>query len=82
MSQNCWLDDESNPVVATVRNRIGDMTALSMVPSEKLQIANYGIGGHYALHRDYSEELKDSSPIFGDRISTLLIYVRWVFKDH
>ncbi len=34
--------------------RVGDVTGLNMETSEYLQIGNYGMGGHYTPHTDYS----------------------------
>jgi prolyl 4-hydroxylase len=49
-SKSAWLKDEEHPVIAQVVQRIKDMTGLSMETAEELQIANYGIGGHYEPH--------------------------------
>ena len=44
---------------------------------ESLQIANYGIGGHYEPHFDHARETEDkfSDLGMGNRIATLLVYV-------
>lgn len=73
--QHTWLDYRNYSVVATLHQRLADMTGLSMVPSEILQVANYGIGGHYAAHHDYFELDKQIDPVIGNRISTTIIYV-------
>lgn len=47
-----------------------------METAEGLQVQNYGIAGHYAPHWDH--KLKDEKPFeeFGNRIATMLFYVR------
>lgn len=56
------------------------MTGLSTKTAEKLQIQNYGIGGHYVPHFDQqikSEPLLDIRKAdAGNRIATVLFYVR------
>lgn len=50
-----------------------------LFPSEQLQIANYGIGGHYEPHFDHAREDEDKFTDLGmgNRIATVLYYVRW-----
>ena len=44
---------------------------------EQLQIANYGIGGHYEPHFDHAREDEDKFTDLGmgNRIATILYYV-------
>uniref|UniRef100_A0A183F5V4 Fe2OG dioxygenase domain-containing protein n=1 Tax=Heligmosomoides polygyrus TaxID=6339 RepID=A0A183F5V4_HELPZ len=48
------LKEEEHPVIARVNKRIGDMTNLNQATSEELQVANYGLGGHYDPHFDFA----------------------------
>ena len=52
-----WLDDSGDPLVEKLDRRIQELTGLSTDQlrdhSEMLQVANYGIGGHYNPHHDY-----------------------------
>ena len=34
--------------------RVGEATGLNMETSEELQVANYGMGGHYEPHFDFA----------------------------
>ncbi|KHJ45353.1 prolyl 4-hydroxylase subunit alpha-2 family protein [Trichuris suis] len=54
ISKSAWLKDSDHPVVAEIVRRIGDMTNLNMETAEELQIANYGLGGHYDPHFDHA----------------------------
>ena len=50
ISKSAWLKDSEHKVIATVVQRVKDMTGLSMDTAEELQVVNYGIGGHYEPH--------------------------------
>jgi prolyl 4-hydroxylase len=77
ISKSAWLEDWDDEVVHTVNNRIEMMTNLDLERAELLQIANYGIGGHYDPHYDMST--KDEVDAFdryqGNRIATVLFYM-------
>lgn len=50
-----------------------------MSTAEELQIINYGIGGFYKAHYDFSTNLEDHffhNLGIGNRIATTLFYVR------
>ena len=54
------------------------ITSLSAETAEALQVANYGLGGHYEPHLDYADDeekeaFKDLGT--GNRIATWLTYV-------
>uniref|UniRef100_A0A182IDF6 procollagen-proline 4-dioxygenase n=1 Tax=Anopheles arabiensis TaxID=7173 RepID=A0A182IDF6_ANOAR len=78
-SSNAWLDDVMHPVVRTLSQRTEDMTNLAMTAAERLQVGNYGIGGHYLPHYDYAvaEEGKEVYPSIGkgNRIATVMYYL-------
>lgn len=65
---------QKNPVVIKKLDaRIEDMTGLSTISAERLQIVNYGIGGQYEPHFDfYNQKYKMKR---GNRIATILFYV-------
>ncbi len=51
-----WLGPEDDPLgyVTRIDQRIEDITGLTMSTAEMLQVVNYGIGGHYEPHYDFS----------------------------
>lgn len=52
-SQFQFIPVTHHPLLATIDQRVEDMTNLNMKYSEDHQFANYGIGGHYSEHFDY-----------------------------
>ncbi|XP_042891211.1 prolyl 4-hydroxylase subunit alpha-1-like isoform X2 [Penaeus japonicus] len=78
ISKSSWLKADDSEVVARVNQRIEDITGLNMQTAEELQVANYGIGGHYEPHFDYARrEEKDAFKSLGtgNRIATFLFYM-------
>ncbi|XP_067900044.1 prolyl 4-hydroxylase subunit alpha-2-like isoform X5 [Heterodontus francisci] len=78
ISKSAWLDDDEDPIVHRVNRRIGDITGLEMETAELLQVANYGVGGQYEPHFDFSR--KDEPDAFkelgtGNRLATFLNYM-------
>jgi len=87
-SKTAWLTDDLDPLLARLSRRIqlitGLETAQSKSAAELLQVANYGIGGHYLPHHDYlmrekSDQELESMPmreiLMGDRIATFMFYL-------
>lgn len=78
ISKSAWLKGTDAEVVDRVNRRMDLMTNLEMETAEELQIANYGIGGHYDPHYDFArkEETKAFSDLgTGNRIATVLFYM-------
>ncbi|KAI6227577.1 Prolyl 4-hydroxylase alpha-related protein PH4 [Aphelenchoides fujianensis] len=77
ISKSAWLKGEEDVVIDRVNKRIDLMTNLNQVTSEELQIANYGIGGHYDPHFDFARN-RGANPYkapTGNRIATVLFYM-------
>lgn len=77
ISKSSWLKSGDSEVVYRVNERIGAITGLNMDTAEELQVANYGLGGHYEPHFDYARahtKLADLGPD-GNRMSTFLFYM-------
>ncbi|XP_039493327.1 prolyl 4-hydroxylase subunit alpha-2-like isoform X2 [Drosophila santomea] len=75
-----WIKKELNELTKRITRRIRDMTGFDLKEAEKFQIINYGIGGHYNMHKDYFNLTKIPykevalAKHFGDRIATVLFY--------
>lgn len=91
VSQTAWFNEASHPLIIKLNRRIEAVTGLSVNMNrsdcELVQIANYGIGGHYVPHYDYlikdkPEHLRvnisEKDAFAGDRIATFMFYVRIV----
>ncbi|KAM6969728.1 prolyl 4-hydroxylase subunit alpha-2-like [Aplochiton taeniatus] len=78
VSKSAWLEGEEDPVIDKVNQRIEDITGLTVKTAELLQVANYGVGGQYEPHFDFSR--KDEPDAFktlgtGNRVATFLNYM-------
>ncbi|XP_065357425.1 prolyl 4-hydroxylase subunit alpha-2 [Calliphora vicina] len=74
-SKQSWLYWEKHEFLKKLYQRLEDITGLNMDTSEAMQVANYGIGGHYGPHYDFSE---DPKTLFGkdeNRILTAMFYI-------
>lgn len=87
-SQTAWFAPDTHPIVETISKRIDAATGLSVDMSdshcELMQVANYGMGGHYTPHYDYlivdrpkeEREQVDERELFaGDRTATVMFYL-------
>lgn len=89
-SHTAWFSSDSNELVDRIAKRIEAVTGLSMdmtrSHSELMQVANYGMGGHYTPHYDYlivdrhpeernTAHVEDRDIFAGDRTATLMFYV-------
>ncbi|XP_068187480.1 prolyl 4-hydroxylase subunit alpha-2-like isoform X6 [Antennarius striatus] len=76
VSKSAWLEGEDDPVIARVNQRIEDISGLTVDTAELLQVANYGVGGQYEPHYDFSRRPLDSNlKIDGNRLATFLNYM-------
>ncbi|XP_063341586.1 prolyl 4-hydroxylase subunit alpha-2-like isoform X1 [Pelmatolapia mariae] len=78
VSKSAWLEGEEDPIIDRVNQRIEDITGLTVETAELLQVANYGVGGQYEPHFDFSR--KDEPDAFkrlgtGNRVATFLNYM-------
>lgn len=74
-----WFFISHHKYVADISNRVKDMTGLSMTTAEALQVVNYGIGGYYDTHFDYAESGVTEYERIGNRVATVLFYVKLFF---
>ncbi|XP_071316976.1 prolyl 4-hydroxylase subunit alpha-2-like isoform X2 [Trachinotus anak] len=76
VSKSAWLEGEDDPVIVRVNQRIEDITGLTVDTAELLQVANYGVGGQYEPHYDFSRRPFDSNlKVDGNRLATFLNYM-------
>ncbi|XP_035146793.1 prolyl 4-hydroxylase subunit alpha-2 isoform X6 [Callithrix jacchus] len=78
VSKSSWLEEDDDPVVARVNRRMQHITGLTVKTAELLQVANYGVGGQYEPHFDFSRN--DERDAFkhlgtGNRVATFLNYM-------
>ncbi|XP_073211743.1 prolyl 4-hydroxylase subunit alpha-2 isoform X4 [Lepidochelys kempii] len=75
VSKSSWLEEHDDPVVARVNHRMQHITGLTVKTAELLQVANYGMGGQYEPHFDFSRRPFDSTlKTEGNRLATFLNY--------
>ncbi|XP_044136718.1 prolyl 4-hydroxylase subunit alpha-2 isoform X1 [Bufo gargarizans] len=75
VSKSAWLEEYDDPVVARVNHRMQAITGLTADTAELLQVANYGMGGQYEPHFDFSRRPFDSNlKTDGNRLATYLNY--------
>uniref|UniRef100_A0A1B6GH42 procollagen-proline 4-dioxygenase n=1 Tax=Cuerna arida TaxID=1464854 RepID=A0A1B6GH42_9HEMI len=76
-----WVDDSATPAAARVTRRIGQLANLGMTHSEPHQVACYGMGGEYKLHKDAIEgyTLSETNSQ-GQRIATVMLYLNDVTR--
>ncbi|XP_029956490.1 prolyl 4-hydroxylase subunit alpha-2 isoform X3 [Salarias fasciatus] len=76
VSKSAWLEAEDDVVIQRVNQRIEDITGLTVDTAELLQVANYGVGGQYEPHFDFSRRPFDSNlKVDGNRLATFLNYM-------
>ncbi|XP_068632632.1 prolyl 4-hydroxylase subunit alpha-1-like [Battus philenor] len=80
ISKTSWIYDHQSPVVKRITQRVADFTGLNIISAEPLQVANYGIGGHFTPHFDFfvkSQRPSKESKMrkLGNRIATVLFYM-------
>ncbi|KAH7941020.1 hypothetical protein HPB49_009315 [Dermacentor silvarum] len=76
--QVAWLRDEDYAFVARVTAAVSAVTGLRMESAEQMQVVNYGVGGHYSPHADYTlphEATTDQELPLGQRAATWLMYL-------
>ncbi|XP_031729983.1 prolyl 4-hydroxylase subunit alpha-2 isoform X1 [Anarrhichthys ocellatus] len=73
VSKSAWLEEVDDPVIVRVNQRIEDITGLEVDTAELLQVANYGVGGQYEPHYDFSRRPFDNNHD-GNRLATFLNY--------
>ncbi|XP_067632874.1 prolyl 4-hydroxylase subunit alpha-1-like [Eurosta solidaginis] len=72
ISQHTWLSYNSSTLKYIYRT-VSAISGYDLKNAEQMQVANYGIGGQYDPHHDYS--LDSFAGFIGNRIATHLFYI-------
>ncbi|XP_073476778.1 prolyl 4-hydroxylase subunit alpha-2 isoform X2 [Aquarana catesbeiana] len=76
VSKSAWLEEYEDPIIARVNQRMQAITGLTVDTAELLQVANYGMGGQYEPHFDFSRRPFDPNlKSEGNRLATYLNYM-------
>lgn len=81
-SQGASFNYSRNAATKILSRHVGDLSSLDMNFAEELQVANYGIGGHYEPHWDSFPEnhVYDEGDEKGNRIATGIYYVGIIYN--
>ncbi|KAI4885450.1 hypothetical protein NFI96_014406 [Prochilodus magdalenae] len=52
VSQSTWINEEHDPVVSRITQRLSDITGMDMESAEIMKVLNYGISGYFEPHYD------------------------------
>lgn len=77
ISKTGWVLDSEHKSVKQFSIRASAVSNLTLESAEELQVLNYGIGGHYEPHYDFSTNRSPSEyeKIRGNRIATFICYL-------
>ncbi|XP_001357665.1 prolyl 4-hydroxylase subunit alpha-2 [Drosophila pseudoobscura] len=75
VSKNAWLAYDSHPTMGGMLSDLSDATGLDMTFCEQLQVANYGVGGHYEPHWDFFRDPDHYPAEEGNRMATAIFYL-------
>ncbi|XP_034114540.1 prolyl 4-hydroxylase subunit alpha-1 [Drosophila albomicans] len=75
VSKNAWLAYNTHPTMGRMLRDLHDATGLDMTYCEQLQVANYGVGGHYEPHWDFFRDTRHYPAEEGNRIATAIFYL-------
>ncbi|XP_017845691.1 prolyl 4-hydroxylase subunit alpha-2 isoform X1 [Drosophila busckii] len=75
VSKNAWLPYSTHPLMQRMLRDVGAASGLDMTYCEQLQVANYGVGGHYEPHWDFFRNAQHYPPEEGNRMATAIFYL-------
>ncbi|TMW48452.1 hypothetical protein DOY81_006471 [Sarcophaga bullata] len=74
-SKTAWFKYDQHKYTQQWLQHVKHVTGLNVDHAEDLQIANYGMGGHYEPHFDFFTEDLNINEEEGNRISTAIFYL-------
>ncbi|XP_039274596.1 prolyl 4-hydroxylase subunit alpha-1-like [Styela clava] len=81
VAHHCWLSKRNNTILEYLDVLVSAITGLQVSKSaEQLQVANYGIGGHYDPHTDYLDYSAERELKSRNRKATFMFYLSDVAK--
>jgi prolyl 4-hydroxylase len=84
-SEQMFFNTRENPLVASIEERIAQLTGLPVANGEGLQVVFYKPGGYYYSHWDYfSPEYEGNQGVInrgGQRIATVLMYLNNMYTN-
>lgn len=83
-SKGTSFEYNEHPITQRLSQHLANLFGLNMISAEALQVANYGIGGHYEPHMDSFVETHDYSldPDKSNRMATGIYYVSLVLLSN
>ncbi|XP_070143198.1 prolyl 4-hydroxylase subunit alpha-1 isoform X2 [Drosophila kikkawai] len=75
VSKNAWLEYESHETMVGMLRDLREATGLDTTFCEQLQVANYGVGGHYEPHWDFFRDPDHYPAEEGNRMATAIFYL-------
>ncbi|KAI0983485.1 hypothetical protein GJ496_010087 [Pomphorhynchus laevis] len=75
ISKSSWFSDDFHPKIKHLSLLISAITNLTMEYAEELQIQNYGTGGHFEPHFDFTRKSNNIHHVGGNRIATFMFYM-------
>ncbi|KII72697.1 Prolyl 4-hydroxylase subunit alpha-2 [Thelohanellus kitauei] len=80
ISKGAWVDLDYNSLMVSLVNRLRVATAITFDSAEMFQVVNYGLGGYYDIHYDFSRKNVPSnndgfSAYNGKRLATFMLYL-------
>lgn len=76
VSKSAWLKDTDSEAVRQFSHMAGILANLTLDTVEDMQVLNYGIGGHYEPHYDFSTVDGEAFDLkVGNRVATFICYL-------
>jgi prolyl 4-hydroxylase len=86
ITEICFFQKMENPLIASIQQRVSDLTKTSIDCYEGIQYGKYKVGGYYKTHWDYCDpSWGEGSQNFlsrgGQRWLTVIVYLNTLAED-